>query len=55
MRTSWVGCLLHPIGQFLAMAIAIRSWISTAGSGVQWKGRTYRPIFPGKCRPARRA
>jgi chlorobactene glucosyltransferase len=42
MRTSWVGCLLHPIGQFLAMSIAIRSWISTAGSGVQWKGRTYR-------------
>ncbi len=22
MRTSWVGCILHPIGQFLAMAIA---------------------------------
>lgn len=46
MRTSWVGALLHPIGQFLAMAIAIRSWISTAGAGVQWKGRTYRPTFP---------
>lgn len=45
MRTSWVGCLLHPIGHLLAMAIAIRSWISTAGSGVQWKGRTYRPSF----------
>jgi chlorobactene glucosyltransferase len=43
MRTSWVGCLLHPAGQFLAMSIAIRSWISTAGSGVEWKGRTYRP------------
>ena len=43
MRTSWVGCLLHPVGQFLAMSIAIRSWISTATSGVQWKGRTYRP------------
>jgi chlorobactene glucosyltransferase len=45
MRTSWVGGILHPIGQFLAMAIGIRSWISTAGSGVQWKGRTYRPAF----------
>jgi chlorobactene glucosyltransferase len=43
MRTSWLGCILHPAGQFLAMFIAIRSWISTAGSGVQWKGRTYRP------------
>jgi len=43
MRTSWVGFLLHPFGQFLAMAIAIRSWITTATSGVQWKGRTYRP------------
>jgi chlorobactene glucosyltransferase len=43
MRTSWVGLVLHPIGQFLAMAIAIRSWIYTNTSGVQWKGRTYRP------------
>jgi chlorobactene glucosyltransferase len=43
MRTSWVGCILHPAGQFLAMSIAIRSWINTATSGVQWKGRTYRP------------
>ena len=48
MRTSWVGCLFHPIGQFLAMSIAIRSWISTAGSGVRWKGRTYRPNFDPK-------
>jgi chlorobactene glucosyltransferase len=46
MRTSWVGSLLHPIGQFLAMSIAIRSWISTAGPGVRWKGRTYRPSYP---------
>jgi hypothetical protein len=43
MRTSWVGCVLHPIGHFLAMGIGIRSWIITAGPGVQWKGRTYRP------------
>ena len=45
MRTSWVGFLLHPVGQFLAMAIAIRSWIYTETSGVQWKGRTYRPTL----------
>ena len=45
MRTSWVGCVLHPAGQFLAMAIAIRSWINTTTSGVQWKGRTYRPTL----------
>ena len=48
MRTSWVGCILHPIGQFLAMSIAIRSWIHTASSGVQWKGRTYRPNLDGQ-------
>ena len=45
MRTTWLGCLLHPFGQFLAMAIGIRSWINTAGPGVAWKGRTYRPTF----------
>jgi chlorobactene glucosyltransferase len=45
MRTSWVGLLLHPAGQFLAMAIAIRSWIHTGTSGVQWKGRTYKPTL----------
>jgi chlorobactene glucosyltransferase len=44
-RTSWAGVILHPIGQFLAMAIAIRSWISTVGPGVEWKGRTYKPSF----------
>jgi chlorobactene glucosyltransferase len=43
MRTSWVGCILHPAGHLLAMGIGIRSWIITAGPGVQWKGRTYRP------------
>jgi chlorobactene glucosyltransferase len=45
MRTSWVGCLLHPLGQLLAMGIGIRSWVKSVGSGVQWKGRTYRPVF----------
>jgi chlorobactene glucosyltransferase len=46
MRTTWTGCILHPIGHFLAMAIGIRSWINTSGAGVQWKGRTYHPSFP---------
>jgi chlorobactene glucosyltransferase len=46
MNISWVGCILHPIGHFLAMAIGIRSWIHTHTGGVQWKGRTYRPSFP---------
>ena len=46
MRTSWVGCVLHPFGHFLAMGIGIRSWINTAGPGVEWKGRTYRPSYP---------
>jgi len=44
-RTSWVGCALHPVGQLLAMCIGIRSWVKSVGSGVQWKGRTYRPVF----------
>jgi chlorobactene glucosyltransferase len=52
MRTSWVGCILHPAGHLLAMAIGIRSWISTAGPGVQWKGRTYRPSCGGLGRRA---
>jgi chlorobactene glucosyltransferase len=45
MRTTWVGCALHPIGHLLALWIGIRSWISTAGPGVEWKGRKYRPTF----------
>ena len=45
MRTSWAGCALHPVGQCLAMAIAIRSWIKTSGPGVEWKGRIYRPSY----------
>ncbi len=45
MRTSWAGCLAHPIGHFAALSIGVRSWISTAGSGVEWKGRMYRPSY----------
>jgi chlorobactene glucosyltransferase len=48
MRTSWVGCMLHPIGHFLALAIGIRSWIFTMGTGVEWKGRSYRPSYSAR-------
>jgi len=48
MRTSWVGCVLHPIGHFLALAIGIRSWIFTMGTGVEWKGRSYRPTYTAR-------
>ena len=42
MRTSWLGCLLHPLGHALAMAIAVNSWRLSSGKGVTWKGRVYR-------------
>jgi len=42
-RTSWTGVLLHPIGMFLMMLIGLNSWRRSIGSGVVWKGRTYRP------------
>ncbi len=42
-RTSWLGCLLHPIGEALALAIALNSWRRLATKGVTWKGRLYRP------------
>lgn len=41
--TSWFGCILHPAGHALAMAIGLNSWFRTSGPGVLWKGRTYRP------------
>ena len=42
-RTSWIGALLHPIGMLLMMLIGLNSWRRSIGSGVVWKGRTYRP------------
>jgi hypothetical protein len=42
-RTSWLGCLLHPIGHALCLAIGLNSWRRSVGGGVSWKGRTYRP------------
>jgi len=40
-RTSWLGCMLHPFGHALAIAIALNSWRQTARGGVTWKGRRY--------------
>ena len=40
-RTSWLGCVLHPIGHALALAIGVNSWRRSAGGGVTWKGRNY--------------
>jgi chlorobactene glucosyltransferase len=41
-RSSFVGALLHPIGELLGLAIGLNSWRKSAGTGVQWKGRTYQ-------------
>ncbi len=44
--TSWLGCLLHPVGQALTTAIALNSWRCSAGKGVTWKGRRYDVVHP---------
>jgi chlorobactene glucosyltransferase len=41
-RTTWLSCLLHPVGELLALAIGLNSWRRMASKGVQWKGRTYQ-------------
>ncbi|HSI11373.1 MAG TPA: glycosyltransferase, partial [Chthoniobacter sp.] len=41
-RTSWLGCLLHPVGEVLALGIGLNSWRRLASRGVQWKGRVYQ-------------
>ena len=40
-ETSWLGCVLHPVGHALALAIGLNSWRRSAGGGVVWKGRRY--------------
>lgn len=47
LRTSWIGCLLHPVGEALAIAIALNSWRRTGRAGVTWKGRTYTATSQG--------
>ena len=41
-RTSWLGCLLHPVGFAIAVLIALNSARHSFRRGVTWKGRTYR-------------
>ncbi len=41
-RTSWTSCLLHPLGEALALAIGLNSWRRLATKGVTWKGRVYQ-------------
>lgn len=41
-RTSWLSCLLHPVGEILALGIGLNSWRRLASKGVQWKGRIYQ-------------
>ena len=42
-RLTWIGALLHPFGVGLVIACALQSWRLCRTSGVEWKGRTYRP------------
>ncbi|MEP6671587.1 MAG: glycosyltransferase [Chthoniobacter sp.] len=41
-RTSWLSCLLHPVGEVLSLGIGLNSWRRLASKGVQWKGRVYQ-------------
>lgn len=41
-RTSWTSCVLHPLGEALALAIGLNSWRLLASKGVTWKGRVYQ-------------
>ncbi len=40
-KSSWLGALLHPVGNLLGIAIALNSWRLTLAGGVSWKGRRY--------------
>jgi chlorobactene glucosyltransferase len=41
-RTSWIGWLLHPLGEALGLAIGLNSWRRLGKKGVSWKGRIYQ-------------
>ncbi len=41
-RTSWIGCVLHPFGEALGLAIGLNSWRRLGKKGVSWKGRIYQ-------------
>ncbi|MEM6822371.1 MAG: glycosyltransferase family 2 protein [Verrucomicrobiota bacterium] len=38
---SWLGVLLHPLGQALELAIAFNSWRVYLSKKISWKGRVY--------------
>jgi chlorobactene glucosyltransferase len=41
-QTSWLSCLLHPVGEVLSLGIGLNSWRRLASKGVRWKGRIYQ-------------
>ncbi len=43
-RSSVLGALLHPLGEIIALLIALNSWRRSTGRGVEWKGRTYKVV-----------
>jgi chlorobactene glucosyltransferase len=40
-RTSWLSCVLHPLGQCFGLMIGLNSWRLAGRRGVTWKGRRY--------------
>jgi len=40
-RQSWLGAMLHPVGQALVLAIAANSWLQTVRRRLPWRGRHY--------------
>ena len=45
-RTSWLGVVLHPVGEGLSLLIGLNSWRLSTQRGVSWKGRVYRMSEP---------
>ncbi|MCC6354747.1 MAG: glycosyltransferase [Verrucomicrobiae bacterium] len=42
-RGPVLGALLHPLGQALALVLAVNSWVLSSRGTVRWKGRSYAP------------
>jgi chlorobactene glucosyltransferase len=40
-RQSYLGAILHPIGQILIITIALNSWLQSLRGRLPWKGRHY--------------
>ena len=47
-RTSWLGVVLHPVGEGLSLLMGLNSWRLSARRGVSWKGRVYRMSEPAE-------